>query len=387
MLLFFIAVAASYLLAFPTAVILRRFSVIDIPNARSSHLQPTLRGGGISIMVVVLVGFILVGFERSQVLPLVLAGAALLLALVSFVDDLKPVPVLIRFAAHALAAIVFLVFLAATRDFRLLPASLIPNVLLVLLLFFWIVGYTNAFNFMDGINGIAGGQAFITGLGTVLIIGCATGRWGHPLSACSLLLSGASLGFLPHNFPRARMFMGDVGSAPLGFLLSALAVSAAAEFGWDLLIPILLLHTNYILDTSITLARRSLRGERVYEAHKEHFYQRLVRAGKSHVFTTSSEMFLQILTLALLLLYVSHPGVTLHLIIGILVLLIWLIFFAYAEVVFLSRNLFRGKFGAHIHGRTSSLKNRPFFSRPSPHFRPSSQTHSLPFRPGLPNLS
>ena len=146
----------------------------------------------------------------------------------------------------------------------------------------------------------------------------------------AVVIIGACAGFLPHNFPKARMFMGDVGSAPLGFLLAFLALWAAKEQGWWLLVPLALLHVNFVLDTGITLVRRVLRGEKWYDAHREHFYQRLIRSGKSHVFVTGCEMGLQLLVLGLMVAYLkSNPPVRVGLI-G-LVLLIWLVFFAYCE--------------------------------------------------------
>jgi UDP-N-acetylmuramyl pentapeptide phosphotransferase/UDP-N-acetylglucosamine-1-phosphate transferase len=311
---------------------LLRRQLIDRPNERSNHVVPTPRGGGIAIMSVVIVGFVFIGSLKSQISPIVLAGAALLIAIISLLDDVKPLPARVRFATHFFAALLVLGILGAKTISHFTPTLL--QVLLGPVLFFWIVGYTNAFNFMDGINGIAAGQALITGLGTALIIGCATDNRGFPLLLCSLTLSGATLGFLPHNFPRARMFMGDVGSAPLGFLLAALAVATAKEFGWYLLIPLFLLHVNYIGDTSITLVRRFMRGEKVYQAHKEHFYQRLVRSGKSHVFVTGWEMILQSLTLALAILYVKIPGFSFRITIVILVMAIWSAFFTCAELTF-----------------------------------------------------
>jgi phospho-N-acetylmuramoyl-pentapeptide-transferase len=133
------------------------------------------------------------------------------------------------------------------------------------------------------------------------------------------------------------MFMGDVGSAPLGFWLAVLSLWLAQSAGWWLLVPLVLLHANFVLDTGITLLRRILRGERWYEAHREHFYQRLIRSGKSHVFVTGWEMALQGLVLGLMVLYLhaSVPGRA-----GLIavVILVWLAFFAYCEPLFRSSN-------------------------------------------------
>jgi UDP-N-acetylmuramyl pentapeptide phosphotransferase/UDP-N-acetylglucosamine-1-phosphate transferase len=284
-------------------------------------------------MLVLVIGLIAVGVWNGGSRFYVLAGAASVIAVVSFLDDLHPLSARVRFAAQAIAAIIFLILeVKSSITAETASATLVPVVLGAILLL-WLVGYTNAFNFMDGINGIAAGQAAITGIGTALIAALASSDNGNSLSIASMVLAGSAIGFLPHNFPRARMFMGDVGSAPLGFALAALSLLVAARYGWMLLIPLFFLHLNYTLDTSITLLRRWLRGERIYEAHKEHFYQRLVRSGKSHPFTTGIEMALQVVTLALALacLKFTLPA---QIGVGVIVVLIWLSFFAYAELLF-----------------------------------------------------
>jgi len=226
------------------------------------------------------------------------------------------------------------VLVAVELAWRLVPfqGELIAS-LLVGMLVFVIVGYTNAFNFMDGINGIAGAQTLVCGLGTAGLAVVAGVPLDHPAVLFSLLAAGAAAGFLPHNFPRAKMFMGDVGSVPSGFLLAVLAAWVARDFGWWLLVPLGLLHANFLLDTGITLIRRVVLGDRWYEAHREHFYQRLVRAGKSHAFVTVVEMALQIIVLGLVLAYLQVGSVGRLLLIGIVVM-IWLSFFTLAEVCF-----------------------------------------------------
>ena len=342
------AAVGVFFLCYPVRSALVRSGIIDRPNQRSSHSRPTARGGGIAIMLVLLVVSGASGLRQSQPAVLVtLLGAAALLAVVSFVDDLRSLPARLRLGCHGLAAVAALVVLRA-NSLRLVEDSdrfPWPAVALVwLLCFLWIVGYTNAFNFMDGIDGLAGGQALVTGLGMALIGSVVRGQrsvvsgqwsvasdqWSVPLS---FIIAGAALGFLPHNFPKARMFMGDVGSAPLGFLLAALVLWIARDHGWWLLIPLGLLHANFVLDTGITLARRILRGERWYEAHREHFYQRLIRSGKSHPFVTGLEMALQGVVVGLMVLYL-YASVPVRVGLIAVVILVWLGFFAYCERVF-----------------------------------------------------
>lgn len=333
----FIASAAlCWLLCWPVYRFLIAGNIIDRPNERSSHTRPTARGGGIAIMAAVALGAFCLAWSHQVKLLWVLPLLALVLAAVSFVDDLRAVPPAIRFGCHAGAALAALLVLQPRFDF---PDWVNPTVAAFAscaVLFLWIAGYTNAFNFMDGINGIAGVQAFATGLGMALIAHRgAAGEGTAPILFCAVL-AGAGLGFLPHNFPKARMFMGDVSSAPLGFLLAFAAVWLSAELGWDLLLPLTLMHTNFVLDTAITLSRRVLRGEKWYLPHREHFYQRFVRAGKSHSFVTLWELALQLLTFLLLMVYMRSSlegkvGTT------VAVLLLWSTFFICAEAAFRKR--------------------------------------------------
>ena len=340
-----LAALSSFALGYPVANGLRRLGVIDRPNERSSHHAPTVRGGGIAIMLVVLLGALVLG--RTSAVTLVLSALSLGLAALSFWDDLRPLPAAVRFGGHALAALGVLHVLNWPRfSFDLIsqPGVAWSALASGLFLFLWLTGYTNAFNFMDGINGLAAGQAIVTGLGMALLGSVASGQWsvvsGQWSVLLSLIIAGAALGFLPHNFPNARMFMGDVGSAPLGFLLAALVLWIARDYGWWLLIPLGLLHANFVLDTGLTLARRILRGDRWYEAHREHFYQRLIRAGKSHPFVTGLEMALQGVVLGLMVLYL-HASVPVRVGLIAVVILVWLAFFAHCERLFRRSNVER----------------------------------------------
>ena len=324
------AAIVSYGLGFLIRFGLRRWQVVDRPNARSSHEVPTPRGGGLGIMIVVLAGGVCVGWANGIGLVWPVLAATAVLAVVSFWDDRKPLSWRVRMGFQSLAA-AFVATELAWGSFVLHgPAvALIATVTLA----FVFVGYANAFNFMDGINGIAGGQALVTGLGTAFVAIAVGAPVGHPAILLSLLIVGAAAGFLPHNFPRAKMFMGDVGSVPCGFLLAVLAAWVARDFGWWLLVPLGLLHANFVLDTAITVVRRIFRGERWHEAHREHFYQRLVRAGRSHTFVTLLEMGLQVMIMGLLILYL-RAGVAARAVLAGAVLLLWLTFFGWVECCF-----------------------------------------------------
>lgn len=320
-------------LGLPAYGVLRRLNIIDRPNERSSHERPTVRGGGIAIMAtIILAGPLLFVIDRDLLL-LIAPALAAFVAVISFIDDLRSLNPVIRFGCHAIAAGLLLFFLAPHDAFISLShgvALTLPSGVALALFFFWLAGYTNAFNFMDGINGIAAMQAALTGLGMALVSALYSGRWDSAPILLALVLAGTGLGFLPHNFPRARMFMGDVSSAPLGLLLAFDLLWLCQRHGWALLLPLFLLHANFVLDTAFTLVRRMARGEKWYHPHREHFYQRLIRSGKSHPYVTGWEAVLQLLSLVLMLLYIRSEFAG-RLVTLALTGILWIGFFAFAE--------------------------------------------------------
>lgn len=317
------------MLAFPARRALAHLGVIDRPNERSSHQVPTIRGGGVAMMGVLLSGgaWIMSATASGRVMAPILASS-LLLAVVSFLDDLRSVPASVRFGCHAVGAFAALTSLAlgggvGAEGWGWLGLGFA---------FLWVTGHTNAFNFMDGINGLAGGQAFVTSLGMLLVASAGGVPFDHWTMRFTALLAGVAAGFLPHNFPRARMFMGDVASAPLGYLLAVLVLAQAEASDGRLLVPLLLLHANFVCDTAVTFGRRVARGEAWYKPHREHFYQRLIRAGRSHAQVTGTEMGLQVVVVVLALAWVYLPA-GLRPVVPLLVALIWGGFFLHAERV------------------------------------------------------
>ncbi len=257
--------------------------LLDIPNERSSHSEPTPRGGGLLIVLVTLAGLWL-GVPLLPInlplLPLLaFSFGALLIAMISWRDDIRPLSMGVRFGAHVLGACLVIAFVGPIRVVELpLFDSLNLGWLSLPLTFLWLVGLTNAYNFMDGIDGLAGSQAVLAGLGW-FVLGTLI---GHPMvGLVGILLAGSSLGFLGHNWPPARIFMGDVGSAFLGFSLASLVVFGAL---FDLRLPVagILLVWPFVFDTGFTILRRLLRGENVLAAHRSHLYQRLILAGWNH---------------------------------------------------------------------------------------------------------
>jgi UDP-N-acetylmuramyl pentapeptide phosphotransferase/UDP-N-acetylglucosamine-1-phosphate transferase len=327
---FLLALAASYLSGFAARAVLGRLGVVDRPNERSSHHRPVVRGGGVSLLF----GAAVAGYATARLNAVPgfawIAVAVVALAAVSFLDDLRSRSPVLRFGVQAAAAILALSALGFTGGIGSTPLA---SAIFAAVGFLWVIGYTNAFNFMDGINGIAGMQVVTTGVGTALVALASGAGSAHPAVVLSVVLAGAGAGFLPHNFPRARMFLGDVGSAPIGFLLAVLAFWLARDLGWYLLGAFGLLHANFVLDTAFTLGRRIRRGDNWLEPHREHFYQRLVRSGRTHLLVTSAEGLLQVLVLVVVL-TAQGMGWPVKAAAATFVCALWAAFFTYAERLF-----------------------------------------------------
>lgn len=268
----------------------RRRDLFDVPNERSSHTAPTPRGGGIIIAAVSLIAYTAEGVGRSGRISWSYLAGAILIAGISWLDDLYSISFLWRFLVHSAAAVLVI---AALGHFDEIAFSTLGGVRLgaffgAVLTFLWIVWLTNAYNFMDGIDGIAGLQAVIAGLGW-LAIGKLSGGGGDS-AFYGGALAFASLGFLIQNWQPAKIFMGDVGSAFLGFSFAVLPLlahrewDAAAKSEYRTYLPLIGvgLVWLFVFDTVITFFRRALNGEKVWQAHRGHFYQRLVIRGFSH---------------------------------------------------------------------------------------------------------
>ena len=273
---------------------------IDHPNERSLHSKPTPRSGGVAILASVLIGlgvaalgyavvprstgFLPNGFASASVW---IVGSIALVATVSFLDDRRGLPIGLRFAVQAIAAGIVVWGAGLT-----LPSIPIPGITTIGLGWFaapvsvlFLLWMTNLYNFMDGMDGFAGGMTVI-GCG---LLGYLGWQAQHPvIPVIATLQSAAAAGFLVRNFPPARIFMGDVGSVCTGFLVAALIVLGCRDGVFDLWVP-LIVFSPFILDASVTLVRRAYRHEKVWEAHREHFYQRLVLSGWGHRRTVLAE--------------------------------------------------------------------------------------------------
>ncbi|MEX2616363.1 MAG: glycosyltransferase family 4 protein [Alphaproteobacteria bacterium] len=274
---------------------LRRHAILDHPNARSSHAVPVPRGGGIAVVTVLVAAWTaLAAPDFSTEFLLILAGATGLAA-VSWVDDLRSLPAGVRLLAQAAAVLPASIWLAGPVFQGWLPGPL--DTAATVLLWLWFV---NLFNFMDGIDGISGIEAACVGGGAALIAWLAPGAALDPVFG--LTLAAAALGFLAWNRPPAKIFLGDVGSVPVGFLLGWLLLKLAESGLWA---PAVILPLYYLADATITLLCRAMRGERVWQAHREHYYQKAVQRGRSHA-TVSAGVGIANLLLAGLAVFAIH---------------------------------------------------------------------------------
>jgi UDP-N-acetylmuramyl pentapeptide phosphotransferase/UDP-N-acetylglucosamine-1-phosphate transferase len=262
--------------------------ILDYPSERGLHTNPTARGGGVVIVGLTLLGLWLFYYktDRTDVWPLLLTYTlgSVLIANIGWLDDLRPLPVRVRLISQCISAFGCL-FVLCFRSAIAVPiyettqwSWVGATVALV-----WIVGMTNAFNFMDGIDGIAGSQGLVAGLGW-FIVGWQSGS--ALIEAIGLLVAGCCLGFLMHNWEPARVFMGDAGSSYLGFTFGVLplmygALSENPDYFKAIVLGLMFLWP-FVFDTALTAVRRLMNKESILQPHRTHLYQRLVGMGWRH---------------------------------------------------------------------------------------------------------
>ena len=275
------ALAASALLTLLTRKVVAGAGVLDVPNARSSHGMPTPRGGGVAIVLVTTTGLGVLALGdllRADVLWAA-GGGGLAVALVGFADDRRSLSAATRLTVHFAAALWALAWLGGLPALRVaghLVSLGWPGYVLGALGIVWAI---NLFNFMDGIDGLAASEAIFVALGGALLSLPIAG--GDGVAVAALVFAAACGGFLLWNWPPARIFLGDVGSGYLGYVLVVLALAAtranpAALWVW------LILGGVFFVDATATLVRRTLRSERIHQAHRSHAYQWLARRWTSH---------------------------------------------------------------------------------------------------------
>ncbi len=284
-----------------TGLILRQLKIrgiVDNPNERSSHDTPTPRGGGLAVIVVLLTAWVLsLGDDIAAYQWLIVA--TIFIGFVSWLDDLRGLSPALRLISQ---------FIAVVMVFWLMPSSalyfhgLVPfwlDNLIAMLLWVWFI---NLFNFMDGIDGISAVESTSIGLGVFLLMIIGSAEMVHGFLGLSI--AAAALGFLWWNWQPAKIFLGDVGSVPLGFLIGWLLLEILASPVWP---TALILPLYYLADTTITLLRRALKGEKVWQAHRSHYYQQSIQRGLSHAKVASIIGLANVLLIGLAILSVNQP--------------------------------------------------------------------------------
>ncbi len=270
----------------------------DKPNARSLHVVTVPRVGGLALVPAVAMAWWWLGLAPSLMLLSMIALAA-----ISYIDDWRGLSAVIRFGAHTGTAALFVWNGYSVAGWWF--------VLLIVLALVWMI---NLYNFMDGADGLAGGMAFF-GFAVYGIAAIIAGA--SQLAAMSFSVAAAALAFLFFNFHPARIFLGDAGSVPLGFLAAAIGLQGWAGGLWPLWFTPLVF-APFVADATVTLVRRLLHGEKVWQAHREHYYQRLVRMGWGHRKTALAEYGLMIASGILAVLLLHSPQL-----VQIIALLAW----------------------------------------------------------------
>jgi UDP-N-acetylmuramyl pentapeptide phosphotransferase/UDP-N-acetylglucosamine-1-phosphate transferase len=298
---FFAPLIAAVVTILLTILLLRSrvaHKIQDVPNERSLHKIPVPRVGGLALIIGVLSAWT----TLTYALPWWIVWPVLLLFVVSIMDDLRGLSVRYRLIAHLIAAGLLA---QGTGFFE-------QNLLICIVVILLAVWMTNLYNFMDGSDGLAGGMAFIG----FTVYGLA-GLQSHfvPFALLNFSIAAAAAGFLLFNFYPAKIFLGDAGSVPLGFLAAAMGLWGRQADLWPAWFP-LLVFSPFILDETVTLIKRALRREKIWQAHREHYYQRLVQIGWGHRKTAVVEYVVMICTGASALIVVRQPELTVMLLLS-----------------------------------------------------------------------
>jgi UDP-N-acetylmuramyl pentapeptide phosphotransferase/UDP-N-acetylglucosamine-1-phosphate transferase len=296
---------------------LERHNILDVPGVRSAHDRAVPRGGGLGVVPPVIVSWFALAFlGHSTEGAATVAAAAAALAVLSWCDDLKGLPIAPRLIGHAAAVVLGLTALPATV-FQGLLSPMLDRALAAVA---W-VWFVNLFNFMDGIDGISGIETAALGLGVALV--SQVDGFGHESDApLALSLAVCGLAFLRWNWHPAQIFLGDVGSIPLGYLLGFLLLNLAAHGSWA---PALILPLYYLADSGITIALRVKRGERFWQAHRQHFYQRALAPDGNHAAVARLVLVCDAMLVALALVAVLQPWPALAVASTVVGIMLWLL--------------------------------------------------------------
>lgn len=290
--------------------LIRRYAekrqLLDHPNDRSSHSAPMPRGAGLAIVLIVTGAGLWSISETGLSRNLIYIVCGIIIAFLGWRDDIHSLSTKMRLAIQSIVAIV------SIYGFGYFESVTIPlfgvlhlGVVGIVITFLWIIGLTNAYNFMDGIDGLAGGVAFAGGLGWVLLSSNIDYLANSFVFWIGFAIAAGSLGFLGHNWQPAKIFMGDVASTFLGYTFAVLPLLSADEGGDALMLGTLIMWT-FIMDAGVTFIRRVMNREKIFSAHRTHLYQRLVDSGYKHA--TISVIYILLTLLAGLLSYAWSRG-------------------------------------------------------------------------------
>ena len=301
--LFIILSILSYLGVYLIRRYAERRQILDHPNERSSHTVPTPRGGGLAIVLLIVGVGILFAIQAGVNRRMIYLACGAVIALLGWSDDMHSISPRLRFLGQGIVAGLSIWGLGY---FKVVTIPMFGELQLglvgIFITFLWIIGLTNAYNFMDGINGMAGGVALSAGIGWMWL---ASNIDNPFVFWIALAITAGSLGFLGHNWSPARIFMGDVGSTFLGYSFAVLPMISSDQGGDALLLGTLLMWT-IIMDAGVTFIQRLVRRENVFAPHRSHLYQRLVLAGYKH--ETVSSLYILLTLLAGLLSYEWSQG-------------------------------------------------------------------------------
>ncbi|MFN0138553.1 MAG: glycosyltransferase family 4 protein [Pyrinomonadaceae bacterium] len=282
--LFFVCFVASFFGVLCFRRLVAKAELLDIPNERSSHITPTPRGGGAVFVVVSLAAYVVISFSYPNTFSWGFLAGAVLVVVISWLDDLFSIWFVWRFLAHGVAAALLIADVGYWQNLYLPFVSLHLDLGIFgfVVTFLWITWVVNSYNFMDGIDGIAALQSVIAASSWVVL------SYFFEMPALYFfcgVIAASSLGFLIHNWQPARIFMGDVGSAFLGFAFAAMPLLAKHETDrpeYDLIVAGFVFLWFFIFDSVVTFLLRLFRGDNVFSAHREHIYQKLTQSGMSH---------------------------------------------------------------------------------------------------------
>lgn len=286
-------------------------AMLDVPSIRSSHKMPTPRGGELALLLILIPGIVIAAFTEDHYdIKAGLIAAVILLGLVSWLDDKRGTSPILRLSLHMLAAC--LGSMSFPLDVTLFGGHIPFWLDRVIMIVGW-AWFINLYNFMDGIDGITGTETIALALGSGLLM-TATNINDPFISTLCMLLLSTSLGFLALNWYPARIFMGDVGSVPLGFLTGYVLLTLAVK---GYMVAALILPLYYLADSGITITKRALRGEKIWQAHRQHFYQTAAAGIKRHDKVVYRILTADVGLVAAAIVAVTNPGMGLILAIAL----------------------------------------------------------------------